>query len=142
MIFSSRCHDSWAAPENLRKPSFVACSPRFVSHRNSVKLGLASGSCQWIHRFLVPLAWVLVKELNLSYHNKEAIFLTLDPCYGNLYKLNPFSNQMCQEVAPADERADAGKNHLWEKNSASRKQGGRVQEAAGTRPASSVQHPA
>ena len=28
--------------------------------------------------------WVLVKEFNLSYHNKETILFTIDPQYGNL----------------------------------------------------------
>ena len=30
------------------------------------------------------LTWVLVTELNLSYHNKEAPVFTLDPYHGNL----------------------------------------------------------
>ena len=31
-----------------------------------------------------PTSWVLVKELNLSYHNKGIIVFTLDPDEGNL----------------------------------------------------------
>ena len=30
--------------------------------------------------------WVLVKGLNLSYHNKETILFTIDPYCGNLNK--------------------------------------------------------
>ena len=28
--------------------------------------------------------WVPVKESNLSYHNKETLYLTIDPYFGNL----------------------------------------------------------
>ena len=55
-------------------------------------LGLALGGCSFRQSavaFLTagqPLAktWVLVKEFNLSYHNKETLFFTKDPYYGSL----------------------------------------------------------
>ena len=31
--------------------------------------------------------WVPVRGFRLSYHNKETILLTIDPCYGNLNKI-------------------------------------------------------
>ena len=31
--------------------------------------------------------WVPVRGFSLSYHNKETILLTIDPCYGNLNKI-------------------------------------------------------
>ena len=52
-------------------------------------LGNSVGSHSGVHVIAAPqipeptLSWVLVKGLNLSYHNKETIFFTTDPYYGN-----------------------------------------------------------
>ena len=37
---------------------------------------------------LVTLDWVLVKGFNLHYRNKETIFPTIDPYYGNLNQIS------------------------------------------------------
>ena len=48
-----------------------------------VHLGCGVRTRVWVCMFRV-ICWVLVKGVNLGYHNKEAIPLTIDPHFGNL----------------------------------------------------------
>ena len=49
-----------------------------MGSRGSIWVGGLPGSCR------TDFFWALGKRLNLSYHNKETILLTVDPYDGNL----------------------------------------------------------
>ena len=52
-----------------------ACRPRRTAGlRRSGALGFVDRSSRY---------WVLVNEINLSYHSKEILIVTIDPYYGN-----------------------------------------------------------
>ena len=54
--------------------------------------------CGWQHEAKSWQAWDLVKEFNLSYHNKETIVFTADPDYGTLTRTQKLWFDLCPHV--------------------------------------------